>query len=165
MDINGDAAYGKSGPNGILANFAGYDYVLDLNVAATDGVYDVIKLVSVSTVLADVLENYHSPESRPWKYVSGGIGFDEDLALIYGLTAFSSASAFFSMISYGINPQTLYEPTPCLLQAQGHWHSENLCFTCLPSLRAGDIQEVFLFNNTVNQVISDCLYQKWSQVM
>jgi hypothetical protein len=82
IDINGDAKYGpvNSNTGGGYANVNnafGYDYVLDLDMA--NGLYNVVKLDSASTVKVYYSQN---AESNPWKYnaggsvVASGLGFD-----------------------------------------------------------------------------------------
>ncbi len=68
IDNNEDAQYGDGQDLGVM-NF-GYDYVMDLDFSdPNDLVYSVYALTSTTT-LSDTTEN--SPESDPWKYVSGG---------------------------------------------------------------------------------------------
>jgi len=67
LDVNGDAQYG--GFSGTQKPFNGYDYVVDLTFGLSN-TYAVYKLVS-GVVVEDVYD-YNSPESSPWRYVSGG---------------------------------------------------------------------------------------------
>jgi len=77
LDTNGDASFGVGASR---ANFSGYDYVLDLDIGT--GTYDVIQLIGSDVILEDVL-SYNSPESSPWRYVSGGNLIDSNLSLTY----------------------------------------------------------------------------------
>ncbi|SPD76102.1 conserved exported hypothetical protein [uncultured Desulfobacterium sp.] len=82
LDTDGDASYGTTAS---LTDFSGYDYVLDLNVSG--GSFSAIELIA-DTRLYDVIEDYNSPESSPWKYRDSGKIIKENLALTYqgGLT-------------------------------------------------------------------------------
>ena len=72
IDINGDAQFGI-GADENVTNY-GYDFVIDLNLNGAGNsslaysVYDIRN----GAVLQDVLEDYNSPESNPWRYTSGG---------------------------------------------------------------------------------------------
>ena len=79
IDIDGDASFGVGANN---ANFSGYDYVLDLDIAASS--YNVYALVS-GTHLEDVVD-YNRPESSPWKYIDGGENIESGLLGYENLT-------------------------------------------------------------------------------
>jgi hypothetical protein len=73
IDITGDAQYGEGASK---INGMGYDYVIDVDWEKYDhnrssGTYEIYS-ISNTDVFSNATESQNSPESDPWRYVSGG---------------------------------------------------------------------------------------------
>jgi hypothetical protein len=100
LDVDGDAVFGDihgTYGNHEVQNTNGYDYVLDMDFATFT--YDVYQLTDETTTITS--KEWKNQGSNPWRYSSGGILLQEDVAFTYQ-TGLSNADTGFEGGSHNV---------------------------------------------------------------